>query len=41
MSAGTVQHATVSGIDAGSLRTVMQAITEARPGLGLDTHDQR
>jgi hypothetical protein len=31
------QHATVSGLDASSLRTLIQAIVEALPGLGLDT----
>ena len=31
------QHATGSSLDAGSLRTLIQAIVEALPGLGLDT----
>jgi hypothetical protein len=35
------QHATISGIDTDSLRVLMKAITEALPGLGLDTHDQK
>jgi len=30
------QYATVSSLDAGSLRTLIQAIVEALPGLGLD-----
>jgi hypothetical protein len=35
------QHATVNGVNADSLRILMQAITEALPGLGLDTQDQK
>ena len=34
-------HGTINGIDADSLRVLMQAIIEALPGLGLDTHDQK
>lgn len=34
------QHATIHGIDADNLRTLMQAITQAIPSLGLNSHDQ-
>lgn len=35
------QHATINGIDADNLRTLMQAMIEALPSLHMDTQDQK